>query len=290
MSLRRFLLAPALVALGACSTDPGNSAPDDGAGSAGKTASAGSSSGGPSNSRGSRPKAQSGDDADLASDAGGGGGEPDDVTPPAADTPVHPSCELDDTCTSQCEDEEVTCGVNSTGVACEFEGFAGATAPVTCGERVIVGTACCGGCGCVPVELFFDGEHCWQGIPSCELPEFNGRLFDPHPTTAPNPSFVPDGPFHLGEGGFGSDEGPQNTAGGTTGAGGASPGNDAGNAPSTGAEAGAGGAGGANAGGCSDGVGAGDGEDCGDTAAAGAGGEGGSAEGGEDAPSGGAGN
>jgi hypothetical protein len=96
----------------------------------------------------------------------------------------------------------VTCGIESNGFACEFEGFLGATADVSCAERVVIGTACCGSCGCVPVEIYFDGTRCWQGMPLCQLPGFNGRLFKPHRTTEPNPSFTPPPSFYLGSGGF----------------------------------------------------------------------------------------
>lgn len=232
MALRRFLLAPILVVFGACSADRGTPTQAEGAadsgGSSGSqrttTDSLNSSRGGASNAgkvhspdtNSSSPSASDGD-----ADAGGAGG--------AGNTLEDPSCEVDDTCTSDCHDTQATCGVISTGVACEFEGFADATAPVACGERVIVGTACCGGCGCVPVELFFDGENCWQGIPTCQLPEFTNRLFAPHPTTEPNPSFVPDGPFYLGNGGIGGSGMTGGNTGGT-GAGGTSSGNSAGGA------------------------------------------------------------
>ncbi|MEI9953811.1 MAG: hypothetical protein WDO74_33755 [Pseudomonadota bacterium] len=110
---------------------------------------------------------------------------------------------MNGSCSSKCEDTTVTCGVVSTGIACEFEGFTGATAEVACGQRTVIGTACCGGCGCVPVEVYFDGAHCWQGIPKCTMPSFTDRLWDPHATSTPNTSFVPPSSFYLGSGGFG---------------------------------------------------------------------------------------
>jgi hypothetical protein len=140
--------------------------------------------------------AGAGNDADATSDSA--------ETPPASGDGVHESCEVNGSCTSKCEDKpSVTCGIESTGFACEFEGFVGATAQVACGQHVVIGMACCGGCGCVPVEVFFDGTRCWQGAPQCELPQFTNQFLDPHATTKPNPSFTPPSSYFLGTGGFG---------------------------------------------------------------------------------------
>ena len=115
-------------------------------------------------------------------------------------------CDLNGNCTLQCQ-STVTCGIEWPGFACELQGFTGATAEVSCGQRVVIGTACCGGCGCVPVEVYFDGVQCWEGMPECTLPQFTDQLLDPHAPTIPNPSFtVPStlaGSFYLGSGGFG---------------------------------------------------------------------------------------
>lgn len=242
MSARSFLLAPTLLVLGACSTHSGTPS-DSGSNQLEASAEGGASDGGETNASDSRDTSRDGAGGAGKSNGHGttnsGGtinspGKPDSASPSphsnsdadgAGETEVHPTCEWGDTCKSQCVDEEATCGVKSTGVACEFEGFTGATAQVACGERVVVGTACCGGCGCVPVELYFDGENCWQGIPSCDLPEFNNLLFDPHATTTPNPAFVPSGPFYLGEAGAGPEEVTE-TGDGGNGAGGASDGGD----------------------------------------------------------------
>ncbi len=123
---------------------------------------------------------------------------------------------MSDTCTTttNCKNTPVTCGVESSGAACEFEGFNGATTQVTCGQQVVIGTACCGGCGCIPVEVYFDGTYCWQGLPKCMLPEFADQVFHPHATTTPNPSFMPPSSFYLGSGGIGGSAGASSTSGG----------------------------------------------------------------------------
>lgn len=139
------------------------------------------------------------------------------------------TCDVHGGCISACGTEIADCGVESVGFACEFEGFVGATARVACGQRVVIGTACCGGCGCVPVEVFFDGSRCWQGVPQCALSQFKDQLLDPHTTASPNPYFasptdVP-GNFYLGSGGIGGSA--AGTSSGTAGmSGGASAGAD----------------------------------------------------------------
>jgi hypothetical protein len=61
---------------------------------------------------------------------------------------------------------------------CEFIQSTGLSAEVACGDTVTVAPqVCCGGCGCVDVVLFFDGRTCWEGIPTCGLDEFAGKLF-----------------------------------------------------------------------------------------------------------------
>ena len=116
--------------------------------------------------------------------------------PPPALIPDH--CDLDGGCVSKCTNQTVSCAVEPLPTFCEFDGFTGASAPVTCGQRVVIGTVCCGACGCVPVEVFFDGTSCWQGIPQCTLPSLANQFFGPHeigaldgPSTAPN-NGVPD--------------------------------------------------------------------------------------------------
>ena len=135
-------------------------------------------------------EAGSAGDADMESAAG-------TSSDPVGDAGVPPApCDLDGNCASSCEAHPVTCGIVA-GNECEFNGFIGATAEVSCGRRVAVGTACCGQCGCTPVEVYFDGRDCYQALSQCD-----GQLLNPHPPTVPNPSFTPNsavqGSFYLG--------------------------------------------------------------------------------------------
>jgi hypothetical protein len=85
------------------------------------------------------------------------------------------------TCTN---DASVTCTVENTNYTCELPLFADASARVGCGQTATVGTGCCGGCGCVAVEVYYDGRQCWEGIPGCSegpVDAFAGRWFVPHP-------------------------------------------------------------------------------------------------------------
>jgi hypothetical protein len=84
---------------------------------------------------------------------------------------------LDGTCTSSCAETSSTCTVIPWGLACEFEQFSGSSSQVACGETTKVGTASCGICGVVDVLLYFDGQHCWQGIPDCATDVLKGQLF-----------------------------------------------------------------------------------------------------------------
>ncbi len=77
----------------------------------------------------------------------------------------------------------VTCTVVSDPGSCELQAYAGASATVGPGQTATVGTSCCGNCGCVAVEVYYDGSQCWEGIPSCSqgpVSEFAGTWFDPH--------------------------------------------------------------------------------------------------------------
>ncbi len=134
--------------------------------------------------------------------ASGAAGAPSGSEPPN-------DCALNDTCVSKCTVPTATCGIEAFDGYCEFAGFDGASTQVACGARAVVGTACCGGCGCVPVEVFFDGQSCWQGAPQCTYPAFAGLMFSPHaPTPADAPPFTPPtdvpGVFQLGAGGTGA--------------------------------------------------------------------------------------
>jgi hypothetical protein len=133
----------------------------------------------------------------IAADAGAEGPPPND-------------CDLDGGCVSQCgaptATQSATCGVVSPqGVLCELDGFTGASVEVACGQRAIVGTACCGECGCVPVEVFFDGKNCWQGVPTCSVSVWANYFLDPHAPGAVDGGWNPaandggvQGEFYLG--------------------------------------------------------------------------------------------
>jgi len=198
-----------MCSLGACTikTDYSDSASTDTEIESGGTESGGQS---PVNTStagrpGAKPSATGGKSSDesggssgmaIGSDAAGvGGAAGDDSAPP-------PPCDLNGNCQSNGDGATGTCGVVS-GNECEFAGFVGATAQVAWGQAAVIGLACCGQCECVPVEVYFDGVQCWQGIPQCA----NSRFVLPHATTTPNPSFTPNtsayGSFHLGSGGFG---------------------------------------------------------------------------------------
>ena len=158
--------------------------------------------------------------------ASSGSGNQGELEPPAlgstggqAGEPPAP-CDLEGHCDPKSPAQQVTCGVVA-GDACEFAGFIGATADVSLGQRAVIGTACCGACECVPVEVYFDGKQCWQGLSGCIA-----QLLNPHPTTAPNPAFSPpppsdSGSFYLGSAGS-AGETAGGSAGGAGGAGGAS--------------------------------------------------------------------
>lgn len=196
------------------------------AGTAGRTSSKPLAKGGSSGEVGGSSSAGRAPNDDAAGTGGAAG---------AAEPP--PPCDLNGNCTSDGDGEKVTCGVVS-GNECEFAGFVGATAQVAWGKSAMIGLACCGQCECVPVEVYFDGVRCWQGIPQCA----NNQFITPHPTTTPNPAFAPNkdayGSFYLGSGGFGGSpaeqgEGTAGTAGtnavplaGTGGIGGCNEGED----------------------------------------------------------------
>jgi hypothetical protein len=74
-----------------------------------------------------------------------------------------------------CGSPTVQCGVVDPGFSCEFPEFVGVSVSVACGETAKVGTACCGACGCVDVEVYYDGKYCWQGIPGC----WGGKFVEP---------------------------------------------------------------------------------------------------------------
>jgi hypothetical protein len=231
-SLRFLLVAPAfLCVLAACTFKPGNSdnpasaqsgtGENAGAGGVAQHNVAGAKNGSHAGAAGRTgvthdPKSSGGSAGALASDSAGAGSTTDPSPEGDAGQPP-PPCDLQGNCSTKCEDSAATCGVVS-GNECEFQGFVGATAQVSCGKPSVVGTACCGACDCVPVEVYFDGTQCWQGTPQCKGRDPSQPPFmQPHPTTTPNPSFTPPstvfGSFYPGNGGEGGNE----AAGGSTG-------------------------------------------------------------------------
>jgi hypothetical protein len=182
-------------------------------GSAGKSSAKGSTHAGAGGRAGTKPdqKATGGNPEPAGNDAGienagmgGAGGDAGEPPPP---------CDLDGHCSTDGDGVQVTCGIEAW-FQCEYSGFVGATAQVGWGQRAVIGLACCGACECVPVEVYYDGAQCWQGITQCD-----GTLHKPHAPTTPNPSFsVPTdvyGTFYLGSGGFGGREDAPVEAGGS---------------------------------------------------------------------------
>lgn len=167
--------------------------------SAGSSGRSGESAGGlPNNAEG-----HEGDAAGEAGDAGSGrglgeGGAPNGVgidgtsageagaagAVAASPDPPPAECALDGgTCSANphptCAEPRAKCTVRDPGFSCELPKFAGVSATVACGATATVGTACCGACGCVKVEVYYDGEYCWEGFPDCSLPEYAGKLLFP---------------------------------------------------------------------------------------------------------------
>jgi len=209
----RFLRAAALVcSLGACTIEPEGSRDSasthteiENGGSTNIEQPPTSARAGSAGRAGSKPNAKGGGSSVDNSGSGGRGGDADTAgiggaggeggAPP-------PPCDLNGNCSSDGDGATVTCGV-VPGNECEFTGFVGATAQLAWGKSQVIGLACCGQCECVPVEVYFDGAQCWQGIPQCA----ENRFITPHAATTPNPSFTPNtyahGSFYLGSGGFG---------------------------------------------------------------------------------------
>jgi hypothetical protein len=123
-----------------------------------------------------------------------------------SDTIVAPNdCDIDGGCVSQCTDQSAICAVVSRDTPlCELQGFVGASAELGCAQRAIIGTACCGECGCVPVEVFFDGKNCWQGVPTCTAAEWTDQFLSPHAPGAADGGWISaanngvQGQFYLG--------------------------------------------------------------------------------------------
>jgi hypothetical protein len=123
----------------------------------------------------------SADDAqtdDTTSDDASSDGASSDGASPECGTEGGP-----DACVVTCTDAGVTCMVEDPGFTCEFLEFAGWSATVACGQAAAVGIACCGGCGCVAVDVYYDGRQCWEGIPGCSrgpVAQFAGQWLVPH--------------------------------------------------------------------------------------------------------------
>jgi hypothetical protein len=123
------------------------------------------------------PEAGLGDRA--SSDDGGDGASDDGTSPDGTSTDCHADIESG-SCSATCADAGVTCAVEYTPYSCELAQFADASATVACGQTATVGMACCGECGCVAVEVYYDGTQCWDGVPDCPAGALRGAWFNPH--------------------------------------------------------------------------------------------------------------
>jgi hypothetical protein len=123
-------------------------------------------------------QAGGGNEAGDTASAAAGSGDAGASNAPARTPPTE--CDVDGGCASNCAGETVSCGVESFANYCEFELFHDTPATVTCGQTATVGIANCGLCGSVAVQVFYDGSHCWQGVPDCQGSVSFGKLFDPH--------------------------------------------------------------------------------------------------------------
>ena len=187
-----FAVCCVLSACHAASDDPASVMSIEEGGGAGYRATAGREERGPADAGAGKSAggAAGMPDADVAADAGQAGaiGE----AGAAGSTSINPAtaeCDIDGGCASVCSDkgQMVTCAVESFQNDCEFEMFHDVPAAVTCGQAATVGIANCGLCGMVPVQVFFDGTYCWQGVPDCSLVLFNGKVFDPHAPISSSP-------------------------------------------------------------------------------------------------------
>jgi hypothetical protein len=148
-----------------------------------------------------------GEDASVAALDAGSADAADDAIEDAASTYDGTlECDVEGGCASNCTDAGVTCAVAIDSVACELSGeFVGASASLTCGQSATVRTTCCGGCGCVAVDVYYDGTRCWEGIPDCTMPQFTGKYILPHAPGAGG-GVVSEG-GSMGEGGSASEGG-----------------------------------------------------------------------------------
>lgn len=110
-----------------------------------------------------------------AGGAGAGGQTSGDAG--AGGAPLASECNISEGCEAGCQQASATCELIDMPFACEFAKYAGTSHDLSCGELATVGEVECGGCGLVDVKVYFDGQGCWQGIPDCELVEFDDILF-----------------------------------------------------------------------------------------------------------------
>jgi hypothetical protein len=138
----------------------------------------GESQGGHALGSGDAGQAGGGNEAgDAASGAAGSDADAGSV-PPDTETA---ECDVDGGCAPTCTGQTVTCAIESFDNYCEFEVFKDVPKQVACGQVITVGTACCGACGCVDVDLFYDGHECWQSTPACTPEKFTpGQFYGPH--------------------------------------------------------------------------------------------------------------
>jgi hypothetical protein len=113
----------------------------------------------------------------LIAGGGAGAGGEETAASGAGGAPLASECSISDGCEARCQQATGTCQLIDMPFACEFDEYAGNSRELACGELVTVGPVECGGCGPVDVKIYFDGRSCWQGLPDCTLPEFNGVLF-----------------------------------------------------------------------------------------------------------------
>jgi hypothetical protein len=81
------------------------------------------------------------------------------------------------------------CTVQSNGWMCEYLPWQGTVSdPLGVQQQETIGWSNCSDvCGSVPVKVYYDGELCWQGIPDCQSPGFQGHWTDSSPAVYSDP-------------------------------------------------------------------------------------------------------
>ncbi|MEP7051951.1 MAG: hypothetical protein ABJB12_16420 [Pseudomonadota bacterium] len=110
----------------------------------------------------------------------GAAGAGDDAGASSGGASAASECDIDGGCAAVCHGQSARCAVAHAGYSCELAQFENTATTVACGETATIGTADCGGCGTVAVEVYFDGSRCWEGMPDCALSGFTGTFFVPH--------------------------------------------------------------------------------------------------------------